>query len=330
MYYCLLAFRPFNLNVGYGDSMENINIAVVDDLLRQQQEKFISAIFMRDETISCNDDIWTDDKGGNGRTVVFCDGDVFEKVAVNFSNIKGDNLPPAATNKRPDLKGHSFNAVGLSIVSHPKNPFVPTSHENLRFFSTTSSENPQWWFGGGFDLTPYVGFKSDAVEWHRAAYNACCCIGEEYYLTFKDLCDHYFFIKHRKEHRGIGGLFFDDFNDFEFERCLEFVKAVGEEFLSSYMKILDRRQDHSFSKDDILFKNYRRGRYAEFNLVLDRGTLFGLQFGGRIESILASLPPIVHWPHSISQEFKFREANLLTDYLTPKDWLNLNPKTISE
>jgi len=305
--------------------MDNSKIELVESWLSSEQSRFVKRLTGLDGVASKREDEWGKGSLSTGRTIVLSDGDVFEKVAVNFSNISGESLPEAASAKRPDLKGVGFRAIGLSIVSHPRNPYAPTAHQNLRLFSTTSKEKATWWFGGGFDLTPYVGFVEDAVTWHEAAEKACRPYGENVYSEFKAQCDDYFWIKHRSEHRGIGGLFFDDLNYWPFQSCFDFIKDVGNAFSATYLKIVERRRKLHYGDEERSFQKYRRGRYVEFNLVHDRGTLFGLQFGGRINSILASLPPSVSWPYDVSEKFKERESELLERFLIPKNWITEKP-----
>ena len=309
--------------------MDDSKIELVESWLSSEQSMFVKKLTDIDKVASKQDDKWGDGSRSTGRTIVLSGGDVFEKTAVNFSSISGDSLPEAASAKRPDLKGVAFRAIGLSIVSHPLNPHVPTAHQNLRLFSTVSGEKPFWWFGGGFDLTPFVGYVEDAVSWHKAAEKACRPYGENVYSEFKDQCDNYFWIKHRSEVRGVGGLFFDDLNYWPFQSCFDFIKDVGNAFSSTYLKIVQRRRGQQYSSEERSFQQYRRGRYVEFNLVHDRGTLFGLQFGGRINSILASLPPTVSWPYEITENFKERESELLESFLVPRNWITASPPTAS-
>jgi len=251
---------------------------------------------------------------------------VFEQAGVNFSHVFGDRLPPSATAARPELAGRDFQAMGISLVIHPRNPYVPTSHANVRFFIANKTaveedqEDPVWWFGGGFDLTPYYPEMEDIVSWHEAAKDACEPFGEDVYPRYKKWCDEYFYLKHRNETRGVGGLFFDDLNDWGFERSFEFMRTIGDSYLPAYLPIVQRRKNTVYGDRERAFQLYRRGRYVEFNLVYDRGTLFGLQSGGRTESILMSLPPVVHWRYNWQPETGSAEA-ALTDYLTPRDWL---------
>ena len=242
---------------------------------------------------------------------------------MNFSHVFGKSMPASATAERPELAGRSFQAMGVSLVIHPLNPMVPTSHANFRLFiAEKEGEAPVWWFGGGYDLTPYYGFEEDCVHWHRTAQQACEPFGEEYYPRFKKNCDDYFWLKHRSEARGVGGLFFDDFNEMEFSRAFDFVQSMANSYLEAYVPIVERRKDLPYTQTQREFQEYRRGRYVEFNLVFDRGTLFGLQSGvGRIESILMSLPPTVRWVYDWSPEPGSAEDKLYTDFLPHRDWL---------
>ncbi len=261
---------------------------------------------------------------GDGLTCVLTNGDAFEQAGVNFSIVRGDNMPASATALRPELAGRSFTALGVSLVIHPNNPYAPTSHANVRFFvAEKAGEKPIWWFGGGFDLTPYYGFDEDAVLWHQTAKEACDPFGEEVYPKYKKWCDDYFYMKHRDEQRGIGGLFFDDLNKGSFDECFAFMQSIGDSYIKAYRPIVEKRKDMPFTDHERQFQLYRRGRYVEFNLVYDRGTLFGLQTGGRTESILMSLPPLVRWEYRYSPEKGSPEALLYDKYLKPQDWLNL-------
>lgn len=268
-------------------------------------------------------DAWTHANGGGGRTRVLR-GKVFESAGVNFSHVLGDKLPGSATAKRPELAGSGFEASGVSLVIHPDNPFIPTSHANVRVFRTTGGENNnsdnKWWFGGGFDLTPYYPFGEDIVHWHQTAKDACEPFGKEVYTKFKAWCDEYFYLKHRKETRGVGGLFFDDLNKWGFEKSFEFIQAIGNAYVAAYLPIVKKRMDTPFTEQHKAFQKYRRGRYVEFNLVYDRGTLFGLQSGGRTESILMSMPPEVSFRYNYQPEENSEEAKLY-DYLVPRDWV---------
>lgn len=268
-------------------------------------------------------DTWQRETGGGGLTRVMADGATFEQAGVNFSHVYGDNMPAPATAQRPELADCRFNALGVSLVIHPRNPYVPTSHANVRYFVAEKQGHPPvWWFGGGFDLTPYYPFKEDVVDWHRAAQQACQPFGDDVYSRFKQWCDEYFYLKHRNETRGIGGLFFDDLNEWEFEGCFEFMQSVGNHFTEAYIPIVKRRKDTEYGQRERDFQLYRRGRYVEFNLLYDRGTMFGLQYGGRTESILMSLPPVVNWRYQWQPEPGSAEHDLYENYLKPRDWLN--------
>lgn len=271
------------------------------------------------------EDSWKRESGGGGRSRVLEDGLLFEKAGVNFSHVHGDQLPASATAARSELAGRSFEALGVSLVIHPRNPYLPTSHANLRFFiAEKPGEVPVWWFGGGYDLTPYYGFEEDAIHWHQRAKIACEPFGEEVYPRYKKSCDEYFFLKHRNEARGIGGLFFDDLNAWGFDRSFAFMQAVGDSYVNAYLPIVKKRKDTAFGDRERDFQLYRRGRYVEFNLIHDRGTLFGLQSGGRTESILMSLPPLVKWRYDWQPQPGTAEAELYEKYLKPRDWLE-NP-----
>ncbi|MFP4069348.1 MAG: oxygen-dependent coproporphyrinogen oxidase [Opitutales bacterium] len=259
--------------------------------------------------------------GGGGRSRVLENGAVFEKAGINFSDVHGKGLPPSATADRPKLAGASFRAMGVSLVAHPENPHVPTTHMNVRFFQAMpEGGDPVWWFGGGFDLTPYYGRREDAVHWHRTARAACAPFGDELYPRCKAHCDEYFYLPHREEARGIGGIFFDDFNEGGFEKAFAFMRSVGDHFLPAYQPIVARRKAQPFDETQRRFQLYRRGRYVEFNLVYDRGTLFGLQSKGRTESILMSLPPLVRWDYNRQPEPGSPEAELYEHFLQPKNW----------
>jgi len=271
------------------------------------------------------EDLWEKTEGlrGGGRTRVLAKGKTIEKGGVNFSHVMGDSLPPSATARNPDLAGRQFEAMGVSLVIHPENPYVPTSHANFRLFvAQKENEDPIWWFGGGYDLTPYYVFEEDAVHWHQTAKDACDKHGEDIYPHFKKWCDDYFYLKHRKETRGVGGLFFDDFNKGSYEDCFKMVQDLGDSYLKAYLPIFEKRKDLEYGDRERDFQLYRRGRYVEYNLVFDRGTLFGLQSGGRTESILMSLPPLVRWEYDFQPEAGSPEEKLI-DYLKPKDWLNV-------
>ena len=276
-------------------------------------------------------DEWLRKEGGGGLSNVIEGGAVFEKGGVNFSHVMGRNLPPSATATRPECAGRPFHATGVSIVIHPVNPYVPTSHANVRFFLAPATEEHEeiWWFGGGFDLTPYYGFEDDAIHWHKTAKKACDPFGEYLYPKFKESCDRYFFLKHRQEPRGAGGIFFDDFSEHGFENSFGFMKSVAEAYGAAYLPIVAKRKSTSFGQREKSFQLYRRGRYVEFNLVYDRGTLFGLQSNGRTESILMSLPPEVSWKYNWQPEVGSPEEKLYKVFLTPRDWIDYKPETIS-
>lgn len=268
------------------------------------------------------EEAWQRPLGGGGLTRILADGLIFEKAGVNFSHVSGTHLPASATAHRPELEGRHFNALGISVVIHPQNPYVPTSHANVRFFiAEKEGAAPVWWFGGGFDLTPYYGFEEDCIHWHHTALQACKPFGPSIYPKFKQWCDDYFFIKHRNEARGIGGLFFDDYNEISFEHSFALMQSIGNHYLEAYTPIVSRRKSHPFGKREKTFQKYRRGRYVEFNLVYDRGTLFGLQSNGRTESILMSLPPEVTWSYNWQPEPHSPEAKLYTDFLPARDWV---------
>jgi coproporphyrinogen III oxidase len=268
------------------------------------------------------EDSWVRAEGGGGRSRVLVDGDVIEKGGVNFSHVYGAQMPASATSHRPELAGRSFEAMGVSLVIHPNNPYVPTSHMNVRFFiAEKDGADPVWWFGGGYDLTPFYGVKSDCVHWHQTAKSACDIFDVNFYPRFKKWCDEYFYLKHRNEARGVGGLFFDDFNELGFKQSFEFMKSIGDSYLTAYMPIVLKRREISFGKRERQFQLYRRGRYVEFNLIFDRGTLFGLQTGGRTESILMSLPPLVRWVYDYQPLAGSDEALLTKDFLPIQNWI---------
>ncbi|MFZ2315947.1 MAG: oxygen-dependent coproporphyrinogen oxidase [Gammaproteobacteria bacterium] len=268
------------------------------------------------------EDAWQHQQGGGGLTRVLTNGAVLEKAGVNFSHVQGQQLPPAATARRPELANASFQALGVSVVMHPKNPHVPTSHMNVRFIMVEKpNEEPIWWFGGGYDLTPYYGVVEDCVHWHQTAKNACDPFGSDVYAKYKKWCDEYFYLKHRQEARGIGGLFFDDLNEWGFDQSFAFLESVGDSYIKAYQPIVAKRKTEVYTEKERDFQLYRRGRYVEFNLLYDRGTLFGLQSGGRTESILMSLPPLVAWQYNLQPESGSAEAKLYTDFLPARDWV---------
>jgi len=295
--------------------VKNYLLDLQDSICQGQEQEESSARFIQDD--------WQYGSGvGGGRTRVLRGGACFEQAGVNFSHVVGSHLPPSATAHRPDLAGRNFQAVGVSLVIHPNNPYVPTSHANVRFFlAERENEEPIWWFGGGFDLTPYYPFEEDAIEWHQTARKACLPFGDDVYPRFKKWCDDYFFLKHRNETRGVGGLFFDDMNEWEFGKSFDFMRSVGDHYLKAYQPIVQRRKDTPYGERERHFQLYRRGRYVEFNLVYDRGTLFGLQSGGRTESILMSLPPLARWEYDWQPEPGSPEDALYQHYLKPRDWL---------
>ncbi|QKK01577.1 MAG: oxygen-dependent coproporphyrinogen oxidase [Pseudomonadota bacterium] len=285
------------------------------------QDRLCAIFETIDGQASFHEDTWERAAGGGGRTRVIEGGAVFEKGGVSFSHVHGARLPAAASDRRPGLAGRRFRALGVSVVMHPVNPYVPTSHANVRFFvAEAPGKPPIWWFGGGFDLTPCYPFDEDCRFWHRTARDLCTPFGEDVYAEHKRWCDEYFYLKHRNETRGIGGLFFDDLNDWTFETCFAYLRAVGEGYLSAYPPIVEKRKQHAYGQREIDFQRHRRSRYAEFNLIYDRGTLFGLQSGGRPESILMSLPPVACWRYDWQPEPGSAEA-LLCDYLRARDWL---------
>ena len=301
---------------------DTVNIGAVEAYLRELQDRICDAIAEEDGGDGFRQDAWDRSGGGGGRSRVLEEGEVFEKAGVNFSHVHGDRLPPSATAQRPELAGRGFQAMGVSLVIHPRNPYAPTSHANVRFFvAEKTGETPVWWFGGGFDLTPYYGFEEDAIHWHTAARSACEPFGAETYPKYKKWCDDYFFVKHRNEQRGIGGLFFDDLNEGGFEHCFAFTRSVGDHYAPAYLPIVSRRKETPWGEREREFQLYRRGRYVEFNLVYDRGTVFGLQTGGRTESILMSLPPLVRWRYDWHPEPGSREAELYDRFLKPRNWL---------
>ena len=297
------------------------NPDAVKACLLQLQDDICAALEEEDGQSLFREDAWEREQGGGGRTRVLENGATIEKAGVNFSHVLGKQLPPSASARRPQLAGRGFEAMGVSLIVHPHNPYVPTSHANLRFFvAAKEGEEPVWWFGGGFDLTPYYGFAEDAVHWHRTARAACDPFGADLYPRFKQWCDEYFYLGHRDEPRGIGGLFFDDFDEGGFAHSFAFIRSVGEAYLKAYLPIVQHRKETPYGERQRDFQLYRRGRYVEFNLVYDRGTLFGLQSGGRTESILVSLPPLVQWRYDWQPEPGSQEAELYEVFLKPRDW----------
>ncbi|MDN2660071.1 oxygen-dependent coproporphyrinogen oxidase [Neptunomonas sp. CHC150] len=300
------------------------NIDAVKAYLLSLQDSICDALAEADAKQMFVEDAWERPSGGGGRTRVISEGGIFEKGGVNFSHVFGESMPASATAHRPELAGRSFQAMGVSLVMHPCNPYIPTSHANVRFFiAEKEGEDPVWWFGGGFDLTPYYGNDEDCRHWHQTAKNACEPFGEDIFPRYKQWCDDYFHIKHRDEPRGVGGLFFDDLNELGFEKSFALMQSIGNAYLDAYLPIVERRKAAPFGEREREFQAYRRGRYVEFNLVYDRGTLFGLQSGGRTESILMSLPPDVKWGYDWHPEPGTPEAELYTRYLTPRNWLEV-------
>lgn len=296
------------------------DINAVRTYLLGLQDSICAALEAGDGKQKFQEDAWTRAEGGGGRSRVLSEGAVFEKAGVGFSHVSGASLPASATASRPELAGKPFQALGVSLVIHPLNPYVPTSHANVRFFIAGEGESAIWWFGGGFDLTPYYGFEEDAAHWHRSAKAACDLHGAEFFPKFKKWCDDYFFLKHRNEPRGVGGIFFDDFNAGGFDRSFAFMRSVGDAFLPAYLPIVQKRKAMAYGSRERDFQLYRRGRYVEFNLVWDRGTHFGLQSGGRTESILMSLPPLAAWRYDWKPEPGTPEARLYEIFLKPRDW----------
>jgi coproporphyrinogen III oxidase len=302
---------------------DQINAQAVLSYLQGLQARIIEALELVDGKTFLHDS-WNRPEGGGGNSCMLEGGNVFERAGVGFSHVLGNKLPPAATIAHPEAAGRAWEAMGVSLVMHPRNPYVPTVHMNIRFFvakATTETEADIWWFGGGMDLTPYYGFVEDCEHFHRTNKTALDSFNPAYYPKFKKHCDEYFYLKHRKEPRGIGGIFFDDFNELGFEQSFTLQRAVGDSFLQAYLPILQRRKDTPYSEQERDFQAYRRGRYVEFNLVFDRGTLFGLQSNGRTESILMSMPPIVKWRYDWKPENGSAEAKLYTDFLIDKDWV---------
>lgn len=298
-----------------------MDIALLKAYFTGLQDEIVTALEAADG-VAFRTDAWERPGGGGGKTRVLEEGRLFERGGVNFSHVRGDRLPPSATAARPELAGRGFEAMGVSLVLHPRNPFVPTVHMNVRcFVATQEGQPPVWWFGGGMDLTPYYGFAEDAIHFHQTCRDALLPYGEDLHGRFKSWCDDYFFLKHRNEPRGVGGIFFDDFNELGFEDSFAMTRSVGNAFLSAYLPIVARRRELPFGETHRAWQAYRRGRYVEFNLVFDRGTLFGLQSGGRTESILMSLPPVVNWRYDYTPAAGSDEARLMTDFLIGKDWL---------
>ncbi|MDB2387264.1 oxygen-dependent coproporphyrinogen oxidase [Shewanella sp.] len=304
--------------------MSTPDSAVVKAFLLDLQSRICHGLQALDGSVEFVEDAWKREEGGGGQSRVLTGGAVFEQAGVNFSHVTGASMPASATAHRPELAGRSFEAMGVSLVIHPKNPHVPTTHANVRFFiAKKEGADPVWWFGGGFDLTPYYPYLEDVVGWHQSAKSLCDPFGDEAYPKYKKWCDDYFWLPHRNETRGVGGLFFDDLNKLGFDKSFEFMQAVGNGFLTAYAPIVERRKDIQYGEHERQFQLYRRGRYVEFNLVYDRGTLFGLQTGGRTESILMSMPPLVRWEYAYTPEAGSPEAALYSDYLKPRDWLSV-------
>ena len=304
---------------GQGGS-DGLDFEAVGTWLRELQDRLCLELERADGGAVFGNDEWLRAEGGGGRSRILRDGALFEQAGVGYSRVEGTRLPPAATAQRPDLADKAWVATGVSLVLHPRNPHVPTAHMNVRLFAARGEGAPVWWFGGGFDLTPFYPLDEDVRHWHRTARELCAPFGDDVYPAYKKWCDEYFHLRHRDEARGVGGLFFDDLNRWSFERCFAFLRAVGEGFLAAYMPIVARRRDTPWGEREREFQLYRRGRYVEFNLVYDRGTLFGLQSGGRTESILMSLPPRVRWEYGYAPEPGSREADLAA-YLQPRVWL---------
>ena len=301
-----------------------MDVSAVETYLTTLQSRICERLEVIDQSAGFATESWDRPEGGGGISRVLADGDVIEKGGVNFSHVVGSSMPASATQHRPELAGRSFRALGVSLVIHPRNPHAPTSHANVRMFMAEKPDaEPVWWMGGGFDLTPYYGYEEDAVSWHTQAKAACDPFGEAVYPRFKQWCDDYFYIPHRQEPRGVGGLFYDDLNEWGFNQTFAFMRSVGDGFLDAYAPILERRKDTPWTEEERQWQLYRRGRYVEFNLVHDRGTLFGLQTNGRTEAILMSLPPLVRWEYGLTPREGTPEARLMSDFLPPRDWLGV-------
>ena len=300
---------------------------LVHAYLRELQDRITRSLEQLDGHGKFRSDSWTRTEGGGGESRVMREGRIFEQAGVNFSLVMGASLPPSASAHRPELAGAPWRSMGVSLVIHPLNPYLPTTHANVRYFEVDKGAaevapgTSPWWFGGGFDLTPYYPFDEDVLHWHRTAQQACAPFGADVYAKYKQWCDQYFFLKHRKETRGVGGLFFDDLNQWGFAQCFAFQRSVGDHFLAGYLPIVERRKELPYGERERQFQLYRRGRYVEFNLVYDRGTTFGLQSGGRTESFLMSLPPLVRWEYAWQPQPGSPEARLYEDFLRPRDWL---------
>ncbi|WP_322521728.1 oxygen-dependent coproporphyrinogen oxidase [Guyparkeria halophila] len=305
------------------------DLQAIRDYLIDLQDRIVAGLESQEDGTRFLHDDWKrppgDHLNGEGRGRILEDGGTFERAGINFSHVTGNKLPPSATAHRPDLAGGSFEAMGVSLVIHPRNPYAPTSHANVRFFQAQKEGvEPVWWFGGGFDLTPYYGFTEDAVHWHEQAEAACRPFGDDHYPRFKQWCDEYFWLKHRNEPRGVGGLFFDDYGadgQVDFDTAFGFMRSVGDHYLPAYLPLVEKRKATPYGERERDFQAYRRGRYVEFNLVYDRGTLFGLQSGGRTESILMSMPPRAAWRYDYHPEPGSEEARLYDEFLRPRDWL---------
>jgi coproporphyrinogen III oxidase len=305
-----------------------MDVSAVETYLTTLQSRICERLELIDQSAGFATESWDRPEGGGGISRVLADGDVIEKGGVNFSHVVGSSMPASATQHRPELAGRSFRALGVSLVIHPRNPHAPTSHANVRMFMAEKpGAEPVWWMGGGFDLTPYYGYEEDAVSWHTQAKAACDPFGEAVYPRLKQWCDDYFYIPHRQEPRGVGGLFYDDLNEWGFDQTFAFMRSVGDGFLNAYAPILERRKDTPWTEEERQWQLYRRGRYVEFNLVHDRGTLFGLQTNGRTEAILMSLPPLVRWEYGLTPEEGTPEARLMSDFLPPRDWLAVTGST---
>ncbi|MGI9299094.1 MAG: oxygen-dependent coproporphyrinogen oxidase [Luminiphilus sp.] len=299
-----------------------MDLPAVEQYLKGLQRSICDELSAIDGAASFEMESWDRPEGGGGISRVLAEGDVFEKGGVNFSYVEGGKMPGSATQHRPELAGRSFKAMGVSLVMHPKNPYAPTSHANVRcFVAEKEGEAPVWWMGGGFDLTPYYGREEDVIHWHQTAKNACAPFGDDVHAKYKKWCDDYFYLPHRAEPRGVGGLFYDDLNEWGFEKSFDFMQSVGDSFLKAYVPIVLNNKDRDYGERERQWQLYRRGRYVEFNLVFDRGTLFGLQSNGRTEAILMSLPPLVRWDYGVTPEPGTPEAELLDYYLKPKDWV---------
>ena len=299
-----------------------MDLPAVEQYLKGLQRSICDELSAIDGAASFEMESWDRPEGGGGISRVLAEGDVFEKGGVNFSYVEGGKMPGSATQPRPELAGRSFKAMGVSLVMHPKNPYAPTSHANVRcFVAEKEGEAPVWWMGGGFDLTPYYGREEDVIHWHQTAKNACAPFGDDVHAKYKKWCDDYFYLPHRAEPRGVGGLFYDDLNEWGFEKSFDFMQSVGDSFLKAYVPIVLNNKDRDYGERERQWQLYRRGRYVEFNLVFDRGTLFGLQSNGRTEAILMSLPPLVRWDYGVTPEPGTPEAELLDYYLKPKDWV---------